>query len=50
VNIIYEPRRGLPLPHKGDLIPLDDRVSVFGCEFEKVCVHVPIVIDLRDAL
>ena len=48
VNIINEPWRGFPLPHKGDLIPLNDRVSVFTGEFEKVCVHVPIVIDLRD--
>lgn len=32
---------GLSLPHKGNLIPLNDRVSQFAGKFEIVCVHKP---------
>jgi hypothetical protein len=50
VNVINEMRRGFSLPHKGDLISLNDGVSVFTVASSRRFVFmVDIVIDLRDA-
>jgi hypothetical protein len=45
-----EIRRGLSLPHKGDTIPFDDRVSVCTGELEEVGGHKGIVIYLQNIL